>query len=59
MTTTTAPDRFTTLPGEQALAATIVALQEHGFSVEVAGDLDAARQAGLARIVLIRQVVGF
>jgi len=27
-----------------------VALEEHGFSVEVAGDLDAARQAVLARI---------
>src|SRR5690242_19668477 len=50
MTTTTAPDRFTTLPGEQELAATITALEEHGFSVEVANDLDAARQAVLARI---------
>src|SRR5690242_11298072 len=50
MTTTTAPDRFTTLPGEQELAATITALEEHGFSVEVADDLDAARQAVLARI---------
>ena len=59
MTTTTTPDRFTTLPDDQALAATVTALEEHGFSVEVAGDLDAARQAGLARIVLIRQVVGF
>jgi hypothetical protein len=27
-----------------------VALEEHGFSVEVVGDLDAARQAVLARI---------
>ena len=50
MTTTTAPDRFTTLPGEQELAATITALEEHGFSVEVANDVDAARQAVLARI---------
>jgi len=50
MTITTAPDRFTTLPGEQELAATVTALEEHGFSVEVAGDLDAARQAVLARI---------
>src|SRR5947207_5969136 len=31
-------------------AATVVALEEHGFSVEVAEDLDAARQAVLARI---------
>ena len=59
MSTTAIPDRFTTLPDAAALNATVVALEEHGFSVEVAGDLDAARQAGLARIVLIRQVVGF
>jgi hypothetical protein len=38
------------LPDEHALRATVVALEEHGFSVEVAGDLDAARQAVLARI---------
>ena len=48
--TTAIPDRFTTLPDEAALKATVVALEEHGFSVEVAGDLDAARQAVLARI---------
>ena len=50
MSTTTTPGRFTTLPDEPALQATVVALEEHGFSVEVAGDLDAARQAVLARI---------
>ena len=50
MTTTATPDRFTTLPDEPALQATVVALEEHGFSVEVVGDLDAARQAVLARI---------
>ena len=50
MTTTATPDRFTTLPDEHALQATVVALEEHGFSVEVVGDLDAARQAVLARI---------
>jgi LUD domain len=44
------PDRFTTLPDEAALSATMVALEEHGFSVEVVDDLDAARQAVLARI---------
>jgi len=44
------PNRFTTLPDEAALSATVVALEEHGFSVEVVGDLDAARQAVLARI---------
>ena len=50
MSTTAIGDRFTTLPDEHALQATVVALEEHGFSVEVAGDLDAARQAVLARI---------
>jgi acyl-CoA hydrolase len=50
VSTTATPDRFTTLPDEAALNATVVALEEHGFSVEVAGDLDAARQAVLARI---------
>jgi hypothetical protein len=32
------------------LQATVVALEEHGFSVEVVDDLDAARQAVPARI---------
>src|SRR5277367_3475643 len=50
MSTTAIPDRFTTLPDEDALQATVTALEEHGFSVEVVGDLDAARQAVLARI---------
>jgi hypothetical protein len=50
MSTTTAADRFTTLPDEQTLASTVTALEEHGFSVEIVDDLDAARQAVLARI---------
>jgi acyl-CoA hydrolase len=50
MSTTAVPDRFTTLPDEHLLQATVVALEEHGFSVEVVSDLDAARQAVLARI---------
>jgi acyl-CoA hydrolase len=50
MSTTAIPDRFTTLPDDHALQATVVALEEHGFSAEVVGDLDAARQAVLARI---------
>jgi hypothetical protein len=33
MSTTDVPGRFTTLPDETALQATIVALEEHGFSV--------------------------
>jgi hypothetical protein len=43
VSTTAIPDRFTTLPDDDTLRATVVALEEHGFSVEVAGDLDAAR----------------
>jgi acyl-CoA hydrolase len=50
MTTTATADRFTALPDEQTLAATVVALEEHGFSVEVVDTLDAAREAVLARI---------
>ena len=50
MSTTATPDRFTSLPDEHVLAATVVALEEHGFSVEVIDDLDAARAAVLARV---------
>src|SRR5205807_8963066 len=50
MTTVEQPGRFTTLPDEEMLAATVVALEEHGFSVEVVDGLDAAREAVLARI---------
>jgi hypothetical protein len=50
MSTIQLSDRFTTLPDDQTLAATVVALEEHGFSVEVVDDLDAARKAVLARI---------
>jgi acyl-CoA hydrolase len=50
MSTTRASDRFTALPDDQTLAATVVALEEHGFSVEVVDGLDAARQAVLSRI---------
>jgi acyl-CoA hydrolase len=50
MSTTATPDRFTTLPDEPTLASAVTALEEHGFSVEVVDDLDAARQAVLARI---------
>jgi hypothetical protein len=55
MSTTVTPDRFTTLPDEHALQATVVALEEHGFSVEVVDDLDAAREAVLARIPRARR----
>ena len=49
MSTTAIPDRFTTLPDEHALQATVVALEEHRFSVEV----------GRIHVVLIRQQAGF
>jgi acyl-CoA hydrolase len=42
--------RFTALPDDETLTATVVALEEHGFSVEVVDDFDAAREAVLARI---------
>ena len=50
MSTTAIPGRFTTLPDEHTLEATVTALEEHGFSVEVVDDLAAAREAVLARI---------
>lgn len=50
MSTTQASERFTALPDDQTLAATVIALEEHGFSVEAVDDLDAAREAVLARI---------
>ncbi len=50
MSTTVVPGRFTTVSDEHTLQASVVALEEHGFSVELVGDLDAAREAVLARI---------
>jgi hypothetical protein len=50
MSTTNASDRFTALPEEETLAATVLALEEHGFTVEVVDDFDAARHAVLARV---------
>jgi acyl-CoA hydrolase len=50
MSTIATPDRFTTLPDEHVIVSAVTALEEHGFSVEVVDDLDAARQAVLARI---------
>ena len=54
MTTVNAPagrtERWSTVPDEETIAATVVALEEHGFSVEVVDDLAAARAATLARI---------
>jgi LUD domain len=50
MSTTDVTERFTSLPDDETIAATVVALEEHGSSVEVVDDLDAAREAVLARI---------
>ncbi len=50
MSMTNAADRFTALPDAQELAATVVALEEHGFSVEVVEGPGDARTAVLARI---------
>jgi hypothetical protein len=50
LSTTPASESFTRLPDQETLEATIVALEEHGFSVEVVDDLDAARKAVLALI---------
>jgi hypothetical protein len=50
VSTTHISDRYTALPDQETLAATVVGLEEHGFSVEVVDDLDAAREAVLARI---------
>jgi len=50
MTVTDTADQFTALPGDETLAATVTALEAHGFSVEVVDTLAAARTAVLARI---------
>ena len=50
MTVIDTSERFTALPDDTTLSATVVALEEHGFSVEVVDDLHAARRAALARI---------
>jgi hypothetical protein len=45
-----ASHRFTSLPEKDMMEATIVALEDHGFSVEVVDGLDTARETVLARI---------
>jgi hypothetical protein len=50
MSTTDTSDRFTTLADDRTLDDTIVALEEHGFGIDRVDDLDAARDAVLARI---------
>jgi len=48
VSTKTPSDRFTALPDDRTITTTVVALEEHGFSVAVVDDLDAARDAVLA-----------
>ena len=50
MSTSETSERFTSLADDRTLTDTIVALEEHGFSVEIVDELDAARDAVLARI---------
>ena len=50
MSSTHATDPYTELPDDETLEATVLALEEHGFSVDTVSDLDAARDTVLARI---------
>jgi acyl-CoA hydrolase len=50
MHTSTDTGRFTVLPDDETLAATVAALAARGFGTEVVDRLDAAREAVLARI---------
>src|SRR6476659_6591633 len=50
MPATDAADRFLALPAEQTLAATVVALEDHGSTVDGVDDLDDAREAVRARL---------
>ena len=50
MGVTTTSERFTALPDDQTLQATVSALEEHGFGVDVVDDFAAAREAVIARI---------
>jgi hypothetical protein len=50
MSTTDTAEHFTALPDGETLAATVVALEEHGISVDVVDDLAAARETVLAHI---------
>jgi hypothetical protein len=46
------------VPDEHTLQASGVALKDHGFSVEVAGNLDAARRAVLTRPLAFAIAIG-
>lgn len=49
-TSTERTARFTALPDDETLAATVAALEARGFPTEIVDDLDAAREAVLAHI---------
>jgi acyl-CoA hydrolase len=50
MSTTPVSTRFSTLPDDETLAATALALEEHGFKADVVDTLDAARRVVLAAV---------
>ena len=50
MTTKEASERFTALPDDETVDATVVSLEEHGFHVDVVDDFDSAREAVLGLI---------
>ena len=47
---TDSPNRFAALPDDETLSETVAALRERGFDTQVVDDLEAAREAVLARI---------
>jgi acyl-CoA hydrolase len=50
LSTSEAANLYTALPDGETLSATVVALEEHGFGVDVVDDLELARAVVLARI---------
>jgi hypothetical protein len=50
VSTTPASEIYMTLPDQETVESTVVALEEHGSSVEVVDDLETAREGVLARI---------
>ena len=62
--TTAGSERFSALPDDQTLAATVVALEEHGFSdgtlvIASASGSQLQELPGRIHIVLLRQSIGF
>ena len=60
MSLTETSDRFTTLPDEPTLAATVVALEEHGQHSFVGKILEIRQELpGRIHVVLVGQPAGF